>query len=324
MSVATPPLRIVFLDYLRIFAFASVLVGHKFYDDLAAIARDPGVHATPRFLIDLVLPFVYGGGAGVMVFFFVSGYIITHVLQTEATMEFIVKRCFRIYPLYVVAVLVECLLRVADGHPIHGWTLLAQLLLVGDLFGTPYSLAGVEWTLRIEIAFYAFMALLNALGWVKGWTHLMVAAFVAAIVAVRLAAPVPDSGFWVGYFSLYAPFILLGALAYLFEARRIGLGILLAVGALVYAHYYSLLAIHQPRWLGFHFAALALVLFAAVWRLRSSLPLTPLVLFLSDLTYSVYLFHLWGLDRLQRWVAPLPLSPAAERALALAQLFAFC
>ena len=32
--------------------------------------------------------------------------------------------------------------------------LVPQLLLIGDFFGTPYSLGGVEWTLRVEVLFY--------------------------------------------------------------------------------------------------------------------------------------------------------------------------
>ncbi len=39
--------------------------------------------------------------------------------------------------------------------------LIPQLLLVGNFFNTPYSLNGVEWTLRIEVFFYIFMYLMS-------------------------------------------------------------------------------------------------------------------------------------------------------------------
>lgn len=42
--------------------------------------------------------------------------------------------------------------------------LIPQILLMGDFFQTPHTLAGVEWTLRIEVMFYAFMALLKTVG----------------------------------------------------------------------------------------------------------------------------------------------------------------
>ncbi len=68
--------RIVFLDYLRIFAFVSVLIGHKFYPYLLEFIADENIHATPRMIVEFLMPLFYGGGAGVVVFFLVSGYII--------------------------------------------------------------------------------------------------------------------------------------------------------------------------------------------------------------------------------------------------------
>jgi len=99
----------------------------------------------------------------VIVFFLTSGYIITHVLQNETTSEFMVKRIFRIYPLYIFAVIVETLLaRIVDGVALPGiGTLIPRLLLMGDFFGTPLALTGVEWTLRVEVCFYFYMALLR-------------------------------------------------------------------------------------------------------------------------------------------------------------------
>ena len=87
MTTATSPSRfardddrrVVFLDYLRIFAFVSVLVGHKFAEPLQAAMADPTSpgHRAAR----LSWPWVQGGGVGVLVFFLVSGYVITQVLQ---------------------------------------------------------------------------------------------------------------------------------------------------------------------------------------------------------------------------------------------------
>ncbi len=40
--------RILFLDYMRIFAFSLVVLGHKFNKDLASWASDPSNHVTLR------------------------------------------------------------------------------------------------------------------------------------------------------------------------------------------------------------------------------------------------------------------------------------
>jgi hypothetical protein len=39
---------------------------------------------------------------------------------------------------------------------------MAQLLRDGDVFGTPYALVEVEWTLRVEVVFYIMIATLFA------------------------------------------------------------------------------------------------------------------------------------------------------------------
>ena len=157
-AAVTPPAgqeRIVFLDYLRIFAFASVFAGHKFAGPVQEMAQQAGLAgAAARAL----WPFIEGGGAGVVVFFLVSGYVISEVLQREGAALFLLRRVFRIYPLYVTAVLGEWLL---VHPPATGGERLAQLLLAGDFTGAPYALAGVEWTLRLEMLFYAWMALLR-------------------------------------------------------------------------------------------------------------------------------------------------------------------
>ena len=62
-AAVTPPAgqeRIIFLDYLRIFAFASVFAGHKFAGPVQEMAQQAGLAgAAARAL----WPFIEGGGA---------------------------------------------------------------------------------------------------------------------------------------------------------------------------------------------------------------------------------------------------------------------
>jgi len=289
--------RIVFLDYLRIFAFVSVLIGHKFYNYVVAFSNDPTAHSTPRLIANLLLPFLHAGGAGVVVFFLVSGYIITHVLQTEQTSEFLIKRAFRIYPLYIVAVIAQYILLAVTGHAPNLSILLPQLLLVGDVFGIPYSLNGVEWTLRVEILFYVFMAMAHSLNLITKYKKTLPYLFVAATLLCSSIAPIPSADIWSkGYLTIYGPFLLLGSMFYLFEKSQIGLSFLLLFIGLVFYNYYSLIAIYQTNWLNEHFAILAFFVFLVSWALRSYLTAAPYILLLSDMTYAVYLFHNWLFD----------------------------
>ena len=61
--------RLIFLDVLRIFAFISVLIGHKFYDVLDNLSKNESSHITLRVFFDTLKTACWGGGAGVVVFF---------------------------------------------------------------------------------------------------------------------------------------------------------------------------------------------------------------------------------------------------------------
>ena len=196
--------RIAFLDYLRVFAFMSVLVGHKFYGELSALAGDETVHVTTRYVITQLLVVCFAGGVGVVVFFLVSGYIIAHVIQSERAGEFAIKRFWRIYPLYAVAVLAEM---GVDAYQTNTFKptikLLPQLLLLGDFFHLRNSLGGVEWTLRVEVMFYAFMGLLRMTRLTHEYRRLLPGVLVGVVFALRYAAPFPTDSFTRGYLTIY-------------------------------------------------------------------------------------------------------------------------
>src|SRR3569623_80371 len=238
MGTLTPALpddrtsRIVFLDWLRISAFVFVLADHNFLPRLQRLASSADDHAPLGALVGLVLPFFRQAGAGVGIFFLVSGYIITHVLLRETGFTFLVRRFFRSYPLYVVAVLIQ----TAGGAWIHGesptfTTVLLRLSLCGDFFQLPYTLGGVEWTLRMEVLFYVFMALLKFCGFLDGrYTRWLPVALASCTFALLAMPPTPGPWTWaIAYYNLFAPFLLLGAFFYLQESGRVGAGSLAAM-----------------------------------------------------------------------------------------------
>lgn len=105
------------------------------------------------------------GHTGVDFFFVLSGFIIFYIHHTDVNKPnkfrpFIVKRLSRVYPLYIVMLLLHLLLIpfVASlsfpGFP----QLLKQLFLF--LIGYDRLLIGVSWTLQFEILFYCAFAIL--------------------------------------------------------------------------------------------------------------------------------------------------------------------
>lgn len=318
--------RLVFLDVLRVFAFSSVLIGHELFGKLSDAANDPANHITLRFFYDFIKPFCVGGGAGVVVFFLVSGYIITKVLISESTSEFIIKRIFRIYPVYIFAVSLEIFFGylVHKTNPPEVGVILSRMALVGDWFATPYGLAGVEWTLRIEIMFYAVMALLKGL---NCWRRLDLFPFVlfGLTVALQVVAPFPmHSGWSNGYLTLYMPFLFVGSVFFLLEnmlcKRLLGVSYI----AYVFISYLIFLPKINPSFSGSHFAALALMFFMAIWILRKNIKISFLIMLLSDLTYSVYLFHAWLWDYIVNFMPNLGLKDGLVILEIVAILLMFC
>lgn len=301
--------RIIFLDYLRIFAFMSVLIGHKFFTHLAAFSNDLTVHSSLRSIVKLLLPLIEGGGAGVVVFFLVSGYIIAHVLQTEKTVEFIIKRIFRIYPLYIFAVLTFSISRGVQLSPPDLTIRIPQILLVGDFFNTPYALQGIEWTLRVEILFYVFMSLLRSLTFLTTQIKYLPFIFLVATGLCGWMAPIPSSdNLFKGYLTIYGPFLFLGSMFYLYENKLTNATLFLIFIALVFHQYHKLIALYQKNWAGTSFAFLAFLLFTTIWIFRQHMAAPAWIRILSDMTFSVYLFHNWLFDFIKRGLAHLPVA----------------
>lgn len=317
--------RIVFLDYLRVFAFSSVLIGHKFFSDLQSLIDQPWLHQIPKTVLKLFLPFVDGGGAGVVVFFLVSGYIISSVLEKEPTPIFLIKRFFRIYPLYVSAVFLQYLFLLRGGLAPNLECLARQLSLLGDLWETPYSLAGVEWTLRVEVVFYLLISIVKSLGFLNKRKRALPFVVLALILCFQLLSPIPQ-GLFTSYFTTYSPFLWLGVLVFFLERKIISWPVFLAFLGVVSAQYYYNISTYQPAWLHSFFAICGLLVFFVFWCLRTQLRSNRYLLLLSELTFSVYLFHNWLFDYFVLGFNRLGLDgpPPAGKILSVFPLLGFC
>jgi peptidoglycan/LPS O-acetylase OafA/YrhL len=291
-----PKGRIVFLDYMRVFAFISVLVGHRLFAGLTDIANSIDNHITIRLIAEALIPLCNGGAAGIIVFFLTSGYIITHVLQKESATEFMVKRIFRIYPLYIFAVVMEMVLNsIFRSMPIPPLTtIIPRILLIGDFFGTPYALSGVEWTLRIEVMFYALMCVAKAVGLFR---HQYLLPYVYAAIAIALfAAPTLPSGTeWSdGYINLYTAFLFCGSCFYLIQTKKASMTNCALCVLLIFSLFLVLIPEVQPVWKNSNYAAFAVLIFFTGFIAGDKLSDGKVLIFLSELTYSVYLFHNWA------------------------------
>lgn len=231
-------------------------------------------------------------------FFMISGYIILHVIQLEKPIEFLIKRFFRIYPLLIVAIILENSLGYfANNQPLDISRILIQMSLFGDFFNTPYALAGVEWTLRVEIIFYLFMIIIGSLR-MHNNGYLLLVMFVVLTLFLKYIAPFPDKLF-VGYFTIYFPFLFLGSVIYLYEKQKINFISTLLFVVFLFENYFSIINDFQKGWLTANFAIVGFIVFTSLWLLREKLEnfkFNGLLMQVSALTYSIYLFHnyLWA------------------------------
>jgi peptidoglycan/LPS O-acetylase OafA/YrhL len=147
------------LDALR--GFAAVVVAlHHFMPHLL-----PGVK-------ELFRGWLATGRYGVLLFFLVSGYVIPMSLERYGSLRrFWIGRIFRIYPAWLLAVVLACLAIAVLGHrrmppelaadPVTG--ALAHLTMTQELLGLP-NLIGALWTLSYEMVFYLLMSALFVWG----------------------------------------------------------------------------------------------------------------------------------------------------------------
>jgi peptidoglycan/LPS O-acetylase OafA/YrhL len=325
--------RLAFLDWLRIFAFMSVLIGHTIYPTISDLASNQAIHPSLRLLIQFLLPWAHEGGVGVGVFFLISGYIITLVVESEDSVEYAIKRFLRIYPLYITAVIAQFILLTRSGMQPSFRVVLQQISMLGDFFQTPFSLGGVEWTLRIEILFYAFMGILAFISRrlpTKLNQRRYPFIYVAVVILLGILPPFTSGkigwGLWpaTGAVTLYAPFLLIGSMIYLFEKRLTQLKPLVVISFFIYIQYLALLPKYQPLWSRDHHALLGLTLFLLAWIFRHQIKGDKFIILIASLTYSVYLFHNWLYFALKSKLQSQGVGSAMSVLLAFIILFAVC
>lgn len=300
-----PGARLLSLDAVRGFAVLLVVA----------------YHASFRFTAgadDVVAGFVKSvGWIGVDLFFALSGFLIagillrTHQRGRAAVSEFFRRRVFRIVPLYLVAVATYLVSSLALGHELDTlpnlW--MTALLLNGWVIpflgveNVPYTIA---WSLSVEE--FAYIALGIAALFSRATILRTIGLFLVVALAVR-------------WLALWTGAIEAGSLYYFVPARldAIALGALGAVGA--YATFarsnkscwiggavvVGLMVVFQ--WLpvgGWALPAVGYTIFglaAAIWvaQLASKpsavvLPTTRVLAAFGEVSYFIYLFHMFVLD----------------------------
>jgi peptidoglycan/LPS O-acetylase OafA/YrhL len=128
--------------------------------------RIPEVAAYGTWFHDIA-HFMEFGRAGVIAFFAISGFVVASTIKApkfEGTVEFGIKRFFRLYPMYWVTVAFTYLLIwVPLRWEIKPLEVIANLSMLPSVFGVT-SAMGHFWTLEIEFVFYVLVVVLFLTG----------------------------------------------------------------------------------------------------------------------------------------------------------------
>jgi peptidoglycan/LPS O-acetylase OafA/YrhL len=189
---------------------SQALAGEKYFGKLAFALKDV---------------FSFGGEAGVVFFFVLSGFIISHVHHGDVgkpikIIPYLRRRVTRIYPTYFL--IFFCVYFAAAATPSLRNTIptdpiiiLKSLLLLPQdadvVGGTGAPVLIVAWSLQYEVVFYLVFAIAILSRWIVG---ALVAFYLLAVLAIQATIGTVDHGFpWSFIFSHLVPLFGMGILA---------------------------------------------------------------------------------------------------------------
>lgn len=234
------------------------------------------VHYLRAFAAISVVAFHAGGpnqlGAGVDLFFVMSGFVMVKAAGADfSTSRFLTARVIRIYPAWIVAMLLFSGMTV-HAPPLRDIFLFPQEQVIGTyIIRTP--MLEVGWTLYYEMFFYVIFA-----GCGGNWR--LAAAVLIMLSAAWRVAPMTETN------PVLLEFVFGMAIASIPSLQRSGflvVGLILLALAPPLAH-----SVFRPLYYGL---PAALILSGAV-AFEDRIPMSRILSFLGAASYSIYLVHL--------------------------------
>jgi exopolysaccharide production protein ExoZ len=309
------------VQWMRAAAALMIIVGHS-----GGAVANVAEQARAGFTRPNILPW----GAGVDLFFVISGFIMVHASrrlfgQPDAIAEFLKRRLTRIIPLYwlttslFLAILAAATLKGGDPFP-SGTAIIASYLFIPfDSYanGRAFPVFDLGWTLNYEMFFYTLFALTVWLPRARAMTMLAV----LLLLAIVLGNFVPAS--WTALHFWTRPILIdfgLGIGVGMIVARGVSLSkplrLVMAFGGIAFValdpmHLFNgpigtTVANEWPRVL-YSGVPVSIALAGAVLgpEPRAHSSLWPLTL-LGDASYSLYLFHPFSLILMEKMVQKSP------------------
>ncbi|RFA18753.1 acyltransferase family protein [Subtercola boreus] len=274
--------KIAFLEAVRGVAALVVVLQHIFAAQIPLFAE------WSRDYVDF-------GRVGVVAFFVVSGYVIPLSLEHQSAKVFVVRRLFRLFPLYWLTLVLYIVFALATGTfstqnamPV---VLITNVLMLQGL--TPVlTIIPTAWTLGIELLFYVqelFASLVKRLAAAVYAGYAWLAIFALAELACRmLRVDLPTT------LPLLLYTAAIGQALYLRDHHGSTVWRGLVISGLVIVPVFTYVGgMHDPAWPEFTYAVsylIGLALFAGFY-LFAKRQAHPFLVWLGAVSYAVYLVH---------------------------------
>lgn len=251
------------LDALRAIAILLVIFAHLFSIDMPFATEQLGLAAA---------------NVGVILFFFLSGFLMDRTFSLDPRpLPYAIRRSFRILPMYWVSLI---LVFTFDPH----WS--TPEIIANAFFAAPAvhlpRMAGIYWTLYIEVLFYALVPVLWLLGERVIYATIFVVIAVFSILVAFHLLPAWSPFSWAPFYIVYC---FGGMQIGRWHRGELGAG-LLAISLVAVIIGSAALPVVSP-WLGFAPLLCAAGLILALRRERPVFGLT----IISNVSYSWYLLH---------------------------------
>lgn len=246
-----------------------------------------------------------GGHLGVVLFFIISGYVITHVASRESASHFVIKRIARLAPTLLIALCLMAIYVWAAGYyglgDVYGSKAdklahyIRTFFLIAFLDEHNRHALSVVWTLVPEVIFY--LMTLGTIIWSRvspaTATILMLLAVFAMIVPHKWNADVAISTYW----TIYIPLLIIGRVFYLHETQKISPQQTIGLTA---ASLLLMFSLYSTRWPGqlltpgqepivTYLGGVTVIFLSMSLKIQR----TPKLLgFFADISYALYLVHI--------------------------------
>ena len=297
--------KIAFIHILR--GLAPILVLFAHIPGLWLLERGEVWDVFQLYKLTILAPMQIsdgGGHLGVVIFFLISGYIISAVAEKETGLEFIVKRVLRIMPTLFVCTAISYFIITLSNHyslgPIYGTNadkfsdFIKSALMLSWIIESPRAIS-VAWSLMPEIIFYFIVFMMMKTMRESPVRSLIYMLSIYALLTFPMKI-VPYLNY-LGHFTVYLPIFFIGRLLYIKEHNKLSdqkvLVLLLACSAIFVAVYNfrfpdELFRKDSGRIWNYIFG---IIVFYGM--MISNIKKCPRsISFLADISYALYLVHL--------------------------------